>query len=486
MAILSTNTKYGPVSGVKQDTCVVYKGIPYAKPPVGELRFMPPVEPDAWTEERKCDKFGDGTISAMRRGDLPMSEDCLYLNVWTPAETKEDKLAVMVWIYGGGFQDGNSASPEFDGTKLAEQGVVVVNFNYRCGVLGFLAHPALDKRSETGTSGNYGILDQIAALKWVQENIEAFGGDPSRVMIHGQSAGGISCRIHLTSPLSQGLFKRAAVQSGGGLNEADPVRPISELEDIAIKAMEKLGWTEEDLFTRSGEELTSELNAAAKTLFARRVIGVFQPCVDNYVITDVPGVHIANGNYSEDIDVICGTVCGDSWMFCREVCDDFGTNDDLYRAFSYSPSQAWADTTVKTGRKSIHTYYLERTQPVKHPGMGGDGIYRYGLTCPHSSEIAYVFSNLDKKRGSEGYTEYDWEIASLMTRYWANFAKTGDPNGEGLPVWSEYTAETPVSLHISDEGYCVENLVTTEIGRKVIEYTEEHPGMLESAEGLDY
>lgn len=483
MAILKANTKYGVVIGTVQEGCVSYKGIPYAKAPVGELRFMPPVETDPWEGERQCTEFGPGCLAERGRPGMEMSEDCLYMNIWTPAETTDDKLAVMVWIYGGGFQNGNAASPEFNGAELTKHGVVVVNFNYRCGALGFFAHPELAKRNPNGTSGNYGILDEIAALKWVHENIAAFGGDPSRVMIHGQSAGGISCRILLTSPLTSGLFNRVAVQSGGGLNEADPVRPYDELCEIGQECLKRLGWTVDDILTKDGNEVNNALCHTAKEFVSG--IGVFQPCVDNCVITDVPGVHIAKGEYPEDVDIICGTVAGDAWMFCREVCAQIGKNDPVLRGFAYSPSQAWAELTVKTGRKPIHTYFIERSQPQPKGGnhFGRDGVYRYGMNCPHSSEIAYVFSTLSVK--SDEFTDYDRELSALIGSYWSNFAKTGDPNGEGLPNWPLYTAEAPVTLHINDEHYVVENILDSEEGRRVVEFTQENPGMLMSLDGFN-
>jgi para-nitrobenzyl esterase len=476
MSILKATTKYGKVVGTENGNCVSFKGIPYAKAPVGELRFMPPVEPESWEGERLCDEFGPGCITPMNRENLPTSEDCLYMNIWTPAEKTDDKLAVMVWIYGGGFQNGNASNPEFDGTELTKNGVVVVNFNYRCGALGFFANKELAKRSPTGTSGNYGILDEIQALKWVHENIAAFGGDPDRVMIHGQSAGGISCRILLTSPITKGLFNRVAVQSGGGLNEADPVRSFDELCEIGDKCLDRLGWTVDDILTKDANEVNTALCTTAKEFASG--IGIFQPCVDGYSITEVPGVLISKGEYPENVDVICGTVCGDAWMFCREVCAEIGKNDPLLRAFSYSPSQAWGDLTVKTGRKPIHTYYIERTQPKPKGGMhmGRDGVYRYGMNCPHSSEIVYVFGTLDVK--SDEFTDYDREVSGLIMKYWTNFAKTGDPNGEGLPTWPVYAAETPVSFHVSDDGYAVEPIVDSDEGRQVIELTQKKPGML--------
>ena len=498
MLKLDVKTKYGVIRGYAGESgrCAVFKGVPYAKPPVGELRFAPPEEPEAWEGVKECFEYGNSPVSdrgdpASRQGSVPKDEDCLYLNIWTPAESSDEKLPVMFWIFGGGFQGGTSASPSFDGENLSQKGVIVVNFNYRNGAIGFLALPELNARSKSGTSGNYGLLDEIAALKWVRENIAAFGGDPDRILVHGQSAGGISTRMLTCSPLSRGMFSRAVVQSGGGLNEADLVRPMDELMDIGVKCMERLGYTFEDAMTMDANEFNTAMCDMAQELTGRREVGVFQPCVDGYVLKDVPGVSVAKGDYDQNVDIIVGTVSGDSSMFCRKVKAEIGENIPLLRGVSYSPSQTWARATVREGLKPVHTYYMERRQPPRAPRPGGPGGpggqrpqnngfggFSYGNQCPHGSEIVYVFGNLTQK--SDKFEELDCEISETMMTYWTNFAKTGDPNGEGVPQWDAYTAENPVTLHISDSGIAVENIVDSREADDFIEYTMRHPGMLES------
>lgn len=478
--LLKVRTNYGVVTGCIDNGAVSFRGIPFAKPPVGELRFMPPEKPDSWEGERDCSHFAPGCFSGRAKPDAAMSEDCLYLNVWTTAESAEEKRPVMVWIYGGGFQDGSGADPMFNGSRLSKNGVVSVTFNYRSGVLGFFAHPELAKRQPSGTSGNYGLLDMIAALTWVKENISAFGGDPDNVLIFGQSAGGISCRILLTSKLAHGLFSKVIVQSGGGINEADPFRSEQELSDIGQKALDLLGWKAEDLLTRDGEEVYHLVQKAAVEALDLHVPGIFQPCLDGYVIEEIPGVRIRNGEYDENIDIICGSVCGDSWMFCREVSDAFGTDDQILRPFSYSPQIAWAENQVKGMRKPIYTYYMEKKQPPMPPRPGkGPSVYRYGLWCSHGSEIPYVFGTLDVK--SDQFDRQDREISEKLMKYWTDFAKEGVPGGaERSDEWPAYTAASPVTLHISDNGITTEKIVDSEKAVKVIEFVRNNPGMLES------
>ncbi len=486
MKMLKVKTVYGTVTGFPGKTadCAVFKGIPYAKAPVGELRFKAPQKPEPWEGEKACEEFGDSCISDKGGGHgapVTRSEDCLNLNIWTPAESADDALPVMFWIFGGGFQGGTASSESFDGEALTKKGVVVVTINYRCGAMGFLALPEL--ADEAGHYGNYGLLDEIAALSWVKENIAAFGGDPNRVLVHGQSAGGISTRMLLCSPLARGMVNRAVVQSGGGANEADLVRPIGELAEIGHQCLEKLGWTIEDAMTMDADQFNRKMCEAADELTGHTEVGVFQPCVDGYVLPDVPGACVARGEYDQDAEVICGTVSGDSSMFCRKVKEQIGKNVPYLRGVSYSPSQTWAESTVRTGVKPIRTYYMERTQPANphRPGGGGPAkpgfdSFRYGTECPHGSEISYVFGTLSSK--SDQFTDYDYEISETLMTYWTNFAKTGDPNGEGVPEWPVYTKDEPVTLHISDAGIQVEDIVDSEEAKEFIAYTLRHPGML--------
>lgn len=482
MALLTAKTKYGVVKGVpseKNAAHSIFKGIPFAKPPVGELRFTAPREPDCWEGELVCDRFSAACIQHTRPDQtLKISEDSLYLNVFTPAQSAGEKRPVLFWIYGGGFTGGYSAEAEFDGEAINRLGAVLVTANYRLSALGFFSIPEL--REKNGFAGNVGLLDQIAALKWVHENIESFGGDPERVMIFGQSAGGMSVRMLLTSPLTKGLFSRAVPESGGGLNEGDRVRTREDFEGLCRKSMDYLGWTVEDIMTRDAAEVNDELNRAVREIAPTHEVGYFQPFVDGYTLTEVPGVKIANGDFW-DMPIMVATVAGDSWMFSRNVRAQLEGNSDYFRAFSYSPSQAWAQHQLENGRRPLYTFWLDKKQPEKDRGYR-HGQPPYGSWAPHGSEIGYVFGTL-AERGLP-FDEGDVKISEILTRYWVNFAAAGDPNGEGLPVWTPYTKEAPLTMHVGDEGCRMEQIVLTEDEQHVLDYTKAHPGMLCSLEGF--
>ncbi len=482
MSMTKAKTTCGTVVGVPiSPQRSVFRGIPFAKPPVGSLRFQAPQPVDPWPGELACVDYPPACIQDAKRlsYSAEISEDCLYLNVFTPAASSAERLPVMVWIFGGGFQGGSSADPEFDGAALNEQGVILVTINYRCGPMGFFLNQALEQ--QFGCPGNVGLLDQIAALRWVQENIGAFGGDRQNVTIFGQSAGGISTRIHLTSPLSRGLFQKAIVQSGGGLNEADLMRPKEEFQQMCDAILAQLGWTTQDLMTRDALELSEALSGAAHTLLAGKEVGFFQPFLDGTVLKEVPGVAIHNQQYA-DVPIICGTVSGDSWMFSRKVLPELlkTGNVSYYRGFAISPHQVWGRLQAGWNRKApFYAYYFERTQP-EHPKQFSHRPH-FGWKTPHSSEIAYVFGTL-ATRG--GYVEADCEASRCMTRYWANFAKSGNPNGDGLEEWPAYTKNTPVTLHVTDDGMQAENIVLDEDENKVLSFLQHTPGMLTSLDGF--
>lgn len=485
MALTKAKTKYGVVTGIPGNCGnTVFKGVPYAKPPVGELRFMPPVEPDRWEGERACDSFSAACIQYHRktsarpggkhqpppRPQYTQSEDSLYLNIWTPAEAPNDKLPVMFWIHGGGFNAGAGFDAEFDGTAINERGVILVTINHRGSVMGYITHPELDKRDPRGVSGNYGLLDQAAAMRWVKENIAAFGGDPDNITVFGQSSGGMSTKFHLCSPRSAGLFRRAIIHSGGGLNGGDPVRPIKQLQKITEGAMKILGWTMDDLLTRDATEVTENICAAAEQYTEGRELFIYQPCVDGWFFNDMPEKAIVDGTFN-DVDIMSGSVNGDAWMFSRRVRDQLEDKPDALRAFAYSPGISLARYLERIGKNPIHTFFLEREQ--------GDG-----RGMPHAADLAYVFGTLDVRPNPNTRTPFDYEASGILCDYWTNFAKTGDPNGDGLPPWPRYTAAEPVALHFTDEYIRAEVIDGDAESNRVIEYTIAHPGMLENLEGF--
>lgn len=480
MALKQAITNCGRAKGTagRDPAITVFRGVPYAKPPVGELRFRPPAEPEGWEGIRTFDSFSRPCIQSGRpgEGEMETAEDCLTLNIYTPAASEEEHLPVMFWIYGGAFRGGSGADPEFDGEALSSRGAVVVTFNYRCSALGFFSTKELEQR--TGSAGNLGFLDQIAALRWVRTNIAAFGGDPQRVTVFGQSAGGISVRMLLTSPLAKGLFSRAVVQSGGGLNEADPVRTKDEFQELCRQCLDVLGWTVDDLLCRDAREMQAKLEEAAHEVLAGKELALFQPFLDGVSLTQVPGKAIARGKYA-DVPVICGTVAGDSWMFSRKVREQV-EDPACFRGFSLSPSQSWGRRQLELGRSPIYTYYMDRRQPPREMHFLR-GAPPFGVFAPHGTEIAYVFGTLAAR--DQAHTAWDYQISEQMQQYWVNFAATGDPNGLDLPEWPAYT-RTRQTLHIGDESITAENVIQNRMEERVITYTMEHPGLLESLEGF--
>jgi len=485
MAIRNVQTNFGALAGVPgtNPDITVFRGVPYAKPPVGGLRFAEPQDPAGWQGEKLCDTWpapciqynrktsaAGGAHALKKREYIPDgSEDCLYLNIWTPAEKADEKLPVMLWFYGGGFNSGWNSSSRFRGEKLVEKGVVLVAAGFRSGPLGFITHPALTARSRYGASGNYGLLDQVKAMEWVRDNISAFGGDPERITIFGQSSGGIACKFHLCSPLSQGLFQRTIIMSGGGINGADPIRTSEELGSVTEQCMERLGWTFADLMTRDGHEVSEKMGDMGDVLTGKKELFVFQPSLDGRFLTEHPEYAIARGDYNTDIDIICGTVKGDSWMFSRRVRHLLADRPDVLHAFAYSPGIAWARNQAESGDRPIRTYFFERDQGEGH--------------TPHGCELSYVFGTLEAEP-DHASADYDWTLSEAMMCYWSNFARTGDPNGDGLPAWPYYTANAPLTMHFDDASFGAEDIVEGPAGEEVIAFVRTHPGMLETLDGF--
>jgi len=480
--MLKVKTINGWIQGVegKREGNAVFLGVPYAEAPSGALRFAPPLPVEPWDGVRDCGRMSPAPVQSLRPEDkFDVAEaGCLTLNIYTPAQSGDERLPVLFWIYGGAFRGGANADPEFDGEAFASLGAVVVVINYRVSALGFFSTKETERR--IGCAVNAGTLDQIAALKWVKANIEAFGGDANRVTIFGQSAGGVSVRMLLTSPMTKGLFSGAIVQSGGGLNEADLVRPKEEFQQLCAECLAHAGWTEEDLFTRDAREVTATLEKSAREVLAGRELALFQPFIDGVTLYEVPGKAIARGEW-QDVPVICGTMAGDSWMFSRKVRGEV-TDKACFRGFALSTGQPWARRALELRRRPLYVYFMDRTQPPREQRGYSHGAPPFGASTPHGTEIAYLFGTLPVR--GLAHTEFDYQLADQLRRYWVNFAVTGDPNGEGLPQWPEYTEPERLSLHIGDEGIHAENLIQNEAEERVVTYTMEHPGMLCSLEGF--
>lgn len=434
-------TKYGKIEGVDQGNYIEFRGIPYAKPPVGELRFRAPEEPEAWTGVYEAKEFGsrcvqedflqppwDKDFYSNPEFFRPVSEDCLYLHIWAPKESAEKKLPVAFWLHGGGFLGGFSSELEFDGKAYCERGVILVSVEYRCNIFGFLAHPWLTEENEKRISGNYGILDQIAALKWVYENIEAFGGDRNNITVFGQSAGAMSVQTLVSTGLTGNMISKAILQSGGsyggGLHR-----------DITLKEQERYG----EIFTEIlnvknlkelREKTTEEIRAAAGTWLERTIPeanGLFlTPTMDGCVLENTYYGLMDQGKI-KDIPYLLGTTKNDIL-----VTPEMAANGELSEL--YKGCIAFSQKLEELGRKPAYVYYFTRDLPGDDQGAW------------HSCELWYTFGTLE--RCWRPWEEQDYELSRRMLDYWVNFMKTGNPNGEGLAEWEPCTKENPVVFEL--------------------------------------
>ncbi len=465
----------GTIAGTAENGVQIFKGIPYAAPPVGNLRWAPPADVVAWTGTRDATKFSNDCMQApydkssvYYRPPSPMSEDCLCLNVWSAAQEPNEKRPVMVWIHGGALTRGSGATPTYDGTNLAKKGVVLVTINYRLGPFGFFSHPGLTAESKHGASGNQGVLDQIAALKWVQQNIATFGGDPSRVTIFGESAGSWSVCSLMATPLSKGLFHRAIGESGGTFG------PMAYLKE------EKFGQPSgESTGVKFAESLGAKDLAALRALPAEKIIDAFgargntptRGVVDGWVFPKEARLIFAGGE-QHHVPVIVGSnademttllpramvpttldglktyVARDFKGFETEFANLYPAATDAEaadaalaaardRGFTWQ-MRTWAREMTKAGVPA-YLYFFTRIPPV------GDHAYNRAF---HAAEIAYAFGNLDVSRG---FNETDRALSEAMSSYWVNFATTGDPNGDGLTIWPAHDAQHDPYLELGDD-----------------------------------
>jgi len=408
----------GRIQGVQTQTggVVVYKGVPYASPPTGSLRWREPQPVALWEGIKIADKFSPAAIQNdqvpgsfyhkefFADGDPERSEDCLYLNIWTPSAGKPDKkLPVAMWIHGGAYTQGFGHEIEFDGEQWAKRGVILVTINYRLGIYGFLAHPLLSAESTHNVSGNYGIFDQLAAIKWIHRNVSNFGGDPDNLMIFGQSAGAGSVQALVASPLADGLISKAIIQSGGGLRGLGLGGALDNAEESGKAFFDAAGLTTlEQMRAATVEEIrTIQAEAAAERRGART-----SPVADGYLST---------GGFS-DI-VVAGKLPKIPYMI-GYTANDMGNMKESIADFSLKLEEL--------GRSGAYCYLFARPLP-------GDDAGAF-----HSSELWYIFGTLG--RAWRPFVEADHKLSEKMIDYWTNFAKHGDPNGSGLPEWKPYTS----------------------------------------------
>ncbi|MBN2012111.1 carboxylesterase family protein [candidate division KSB1 bacterium] len=454
----------GMVQGVSQDKLTVFKGIPFAAPPVGDLRWRAPQPVAKWDTVLQADKYAPGPF----QGGTPpsgKSEDCLYLDIWTPAQYQDERIPVLVWIYGGGFNFG--ATSYYNGEHLAKKGVVLVNITYRVGHLGFLAHPELSAENEHHASGNYGLLDMIAGLQWIQKNITAFGGDPNKVTIFGESAGGIAVSMLCASPLAKGLFHGAISQSGGSFG---PYRETT----YPGENMKLLKHAEQDgiaYATSAGVSSIAELRAipADKLPMGGWGKGMAWPIIDGYVIPDDQYKLYEAGKFN-DTPILIGynsdegasfTRTTDPNEFISSVKMRYGPHADaLLKAYPVGENSvpktardlardaafgwqtwSWARLQSKMGTSKAFYYYFDQ-----HPDFPADSP-QAGYGSPHGQDVSYVFQTLDPTKPET--TDSDLAISKAMGDYWTNFAKYGHPNSEDVPEWQSFSDDNPVVMHFN-------------------------------------
>ncbi len=470
----------GLVSGVlgRDPSVTAFKGIPFAAPPVGDLRRRAPKQVVPWQGVRRADKFSASCIQNVVRERKPLtyefmthgdiSEDCLYLNVWTTTKSAAEKRPVFVYLYGGGFAEGSAAVPVYDGEGLAKKGLVVVTINYRMGVLGFLALPELTRESDHRASGNYGLLDQIAALQWVHENIARFGGDPNRVTLAGQSAGGMSVHDLTASPLAKGLFQRAIVESGGSNIDRAGIpgpRSLAEAESDGQKFADSKGAKSlKELRAMSWQKLTEAAPGAPFASVLR-----FAPIVDGYLLPAPVREVFAQGKQN-DVVTLTGANTGElggfgppqgpltAESFRKQAQQRYGAEADeflkLYPAATDEEAKLaqsrsvrdqalvsmylWAKERSKTAKTKVYEYLWDHALPG--PDAGRFGAF-------HTSEVPYVLDTL--YMSDRPFTDSDRKIAVMMSSYWANFAATADPNGKGLAPWAAIN-ENPEVMEVGD------------------------------------
>jgi para-nitrobenzyl esterase len=454
---ISIQTTAGTIEGLQKANVSIYKGVPYAAPPVGELRWKSPQAIKSWTGIRKCTNFSASAIQSdpvpfmmwteeFIAPPKPLSEDCLYLNIWSPANKGKEQYPVVVWIHGGGFTGGAASCAVYDGEEMAKKGIVFVSINYRLGIFGFLAHPDLSNDTEQYSSGNLGILDQIAALKWVQQNIAAFGGNPASVTIAGQSAGSFSVNALVASPLAKGLFQRAIAQSGGILNGRF-LKPKTVAEDINKQELKKLG-------IESISELRNKSQEEIQVLASKMPWGSFSPVLDNVVLPKNLDSFFKAGAQNE-VALLTGWVTGDGGLmdpgsttsekFIQNANQLYGDKSKAFLALFPASTESQLKQSqaingllqfagISAHKWSIHNkqpayIYEFRFIPTDKPAFPNYGAF-------HTAEVPFAYHTLAYWK--RPWQKRDLDMEKLMNAYWVNFIKTGNPNGKGLPAWKAY------------------------------------------------
>jgi para-nitrobenzyl esterase len=466
-------TSNGKIQGTAntENKVHIFKGIPFGAPPVGNLRWKAPQPVQNWKGIKQCTAFLASPMQNKPKPFFcwseefiaqpePINEDCLYLNVWSTAKSKSAKQPVFLWIYGGGLSSGSANCAIYDGEEMAKKGVIFVSINYRVGVLGFMAHPELSKESGYNASGNYGILDQIAALRWVKKNIAAFGGDPNNVTIAGQSAGAFSVTALIASPLAKGLFHKAIPQSGGLLANMLLSQNLAKAEEVGLNFMKKANANSiDELRKKSAEEL--------QILSNNKEVGRFGITLDGYALPVNLTEHFKKGLHNQT-PVLTGwvtgdgSVLGDSKMnleeYKKEVQTKYGDKADTF--LSVFPASTEDEVKIIKQKLSLMGFAGLPSHLLANFNSKASYIYQFGHVPPdkpnfpnygafHTSEVPYMLHTLHT--WNRPWQALDKEIENKMSSYWVNFAKTGNPNGQNLPEWKSYNKQSGEIMVISDK-----------------------------------
>ena len=450
-------TRKGKIRGCAEDGCLVFKGIPYAKPPVGNLRWKAPQETESWDGIYEATRFSCKAVQGEQNVGFygkefyadpayaaQTSEDCLYLNIWAPGKAEHTELPkkgtgtdaglpVAFWIHGGAFMSGYGSEQEFDGAAYAKRGVILVTINYRLNVYGFLAHPWLSAESDNGVSGNYGILDQIAALKWVYDNIGAFGGDPDNITIFGQSAGAMSVQTLLSSELTGNMIAKAILQSGGSYGKGiHRDMPLQEAEEYGVRFAKLAGAKDlEELRAMSVQDLEKPFGQMMEEAFTSGKGLFLVPNIDHCLLKQGYNNTIEEKKLKH-IPYLLGSTKNDIMVTKEELAA--GGRGNLYEgcaAFSHKMEELWNEPS--------YVYYFTRQMPGDEEGAF------------HSSELWYMFGTV--KRCWRPLTEADEELSERMLDYWTNFMKNGTPNGDGLPEWKPCSQAEPFVMEFNISSF---------------------------------
>ncbi len=470
-----------------------FKGVPFAQPPVGDLRWKAPQPAANWTGVKQTKKFGPRAIQPPIFGDMGfrsdgMSEDCLYLNVWSPAKSASEKLPVLVYFYGGGFAAGDGSESRYDGENMAKKGIVTLTVNYRLGIFGFYSHPELTKESPNKASGNYGLLDQTAALRWVQANIAKFGGDPARVTIAGESAGSIAVSAQMASPLAKNLFAGAIGESGGSINPTLAPVPLAEGEKTGAEYAQKIGAKSlKDLRAMTTLELYQKSSDVSLGVFKTTIDGYFLPKTLPEIFEAkqqamVPllvgwnseemtyrmltqGKNLNNESFKEKVKELYGDKANEVLQLyptgTPEMTEQSATDLAGDRFIAYS-TWKWFDLHRKNSTQPVYRYLFTRPRPDMvdsdlEAGLAG-GVIKKDKNAPkppkakgavHSAEIEYAMGNLSSNK-TYAWEEGDYKVSETMMNYFANFIKTGNPNGDKLPQWSAAKNEAQPEMMVID------------------------------------